>query len=48
MAQIALSWLLHKDWVDAPIVSNDDPVRLACRLARDVAVEDIVADVVRQ
>jgi aryl-alcohol dehydrogenase-like predicted oxidoreductase len=22
MAQIALSWLLHKDWVDAPIVGT--------------------------
>ena len=22
MAQIALAWLLHKDWVDAPIVGT--------------------------
>ena len=22
MAQIALSWLLHKDWADAPIVGT--------------------------
>lgn len=22
MAQIALSWLLHKEWVDAPIVGT--------------------------
>jgi aryl-alcohol dehydrogenase-like predicted oxidoreductase len=22
MAQIALSWVLHKDWVDAPIVGT--------------------------
>jgi aryl-alcohol dehydrogenase-like predicted oxidoreductase len=22
MAQIALSWLFHKDWVDAPIVGT--------------------------
>lgn len=24
MAQIALTWLLHKDWVDAPIVGATD------------------------
>jgi aryl-alcohol dehydrogenase-like predicted oxidoreductase len=22
MAQVALAWLLHKDWVDAPIVGT--------------------------
>jgi aryl-alcohol dehydrogenase-like predicted oxidoreductase len=41
MAQIALSWLLHKDWVDAPIVRTTSVEHLEAAVkALDISLSD--------
>ncbi len=41
MAQIALSWLLHKDWVDAPIVGTTSVEHLEQAVAAlDISLSD--------
>jgi aryl-alcohol dehydrogenase-like predicted oxidoreductase len=41
MAQIALSWLLHKDWVDAPIVGTTSVEHLEAAVeALDISLSD--------
>ena len=41
MAQIALSWLLHKDWVDAPIVGTTSVEHLEDAVAAlDISLSD--------
>lgn len=40
MAQIALAWLLHKDWVDAPIVGTSIEHLEAAVEAVDISLSD--------
>ena len=41
MAQIALAWLLHKDWVDAPIVGTSSIEHLEAAVeAVDISLSD--------
>lgn len=41
MAQIALSWLLHKDWVDAPIIGTTSVEHLEAAVeALDISLSD--------
>jgi aryl-alcohol dehydrogenase-like predicted oxidoreductase len=41
MAQIALAWLLHKDWVDTPIVGTTSVEHLEAAVeALDISLSD--------
>jgi aryl-alcohol dehydrogenase-like predicted oxidoreductase len=41
IAQIALAWLLHKDWVDAPIVGTSSIEHLEAAVeAVDISLSD--------